>query len=42
VGAINAEIARANRTAAEGPPTDLSPLDVDVVLAEWQSRRRNT
>jgi hypothetical protein len=39
VGAINAEIARANRTTAEGPPTTLSPLDVDAVLAGWRSRR---
>jgi hypothetical protein len=36
---MNAEIARANRTTAEGPPTSLSPLDVDVVLAEWRRRR---
>jgi DnaJ-like protein len=41
VTAINAEIARANRTAAEGPPTSLAPLDVDAVLAEWRRRRRD-
>ena len=39
VSAINAEIARANRTTAEGPPTSLSPLDVDDVLARWRNRR---
>ncbi len=39
VTATNAEIARANRTAAEGPPTSLVPLEVDAVLAEWRRRR---
>lgn len=38
--AINAEIARANRTTAAGPPTTLSPLDTDTVLEEWRRRRR--
>jgi hypothetical protein len=38
VAAINAEIARANRTVAEGPPTSLSPLDVEEVLARWRRR----
>jgi len=42
VGALNAEIARANRTTAEGPPTTLSPLDVDAVLAQWRSRRNRS
>jgi len=41
VTALNAEIARANRTTAEGPPTTLSPLDVDEVLARWRTRRRD-
>ena len=46
VGAINAEIARANRTTATGPPTTLAPLDIDDILAEWrrdgaQSRTSN-
>jgi hypothetical protein len=36
---INAAIAQANRTTAEGPPTNLSPLDVETVLAEWRRRR---
>jgi DnaJ-like protein len=39
VAAINAEIARANRTTANGPPTTLSPLDLDDVLARWRSHR---
>ena len=42
VAALNAEIARANRTTAEGPPTTLSPLDVDAVLAQWRSRRNRS
>ena len=36
VTALNAEIARANRSTAGGPPTSLSPLDVDDVLARWR------
>jgi len=39
VSAINAEIVRANRTAVEGPPTNLASLDLDTVLAEWRRRR---
>lgn len=39
VTAINAEIGRANRTAAEGPPTTQAPLDVDEIVAEWRRRR---
>jgi hypothetical protein len=41
VRAINADIARANRTTAEGPPTTLSPLDPDDVLSRWRRRRSN-
>jgi len=37
--AINAEIARANRTVIEGPPTNLALLDVEAVLEEWRRRR---
>ncbi len=36
VAAINAEISRANRITAEGPPTTLSPLDVEDVLTRWR------
>src|SRR5262249_12559305 len=39
--AINTEIVRVNRTAAEGPPTSLGALDVETVLAEWRRRRRD-
>ena len=42
VAAINAEIARANRTTAAGPPTTLSPLDPGAVLDEWRRRRRES
>jgi hypothetical protein len=41
VTAINAQIVRANRTTAEGPPTSLASLEVDAVLAEWRRRRRD-
>ena len=41
VAAINAEIVRVNRTAAEGPPTTLATLDVDAVLARWRLRQRD-
>src|SRR5262245_43503347 len=39
VSAINADIARANRSTAEGPPTTLGLLDVEDVLERWRSRR---
>ncbi|HXJ81655.1 MAG TPA: DUF1992 domain-containing protein [Candidatus Methylomirabilis sp.] len=39
VQAINAEIVRVNRTAAEGLPTSVAALDVDSILAEWRRRR---
>ena len=39
VHAINGEIARANRTTAEGPATSLAPLDADAVVARWRERR---
>jgi hypothetical protein len=39
VAAINRDIALANRTTAAGPPTTLSPLDVDDIVARWRSRR---
>jgi hypothetical protein len=39
VRAINADIARANRTTAEGPPTSLGPLDLDDVLTRWRDLR---
>ena len=38
--ALNRDIATVNARAAEGPPTRLSPLDVESVVTEW--RRRST
>ena len=38
VAALNVEIARANRSTAEGPPTTLSPLDAETIVAEWRRR----
>src|SRR2546428_3511922 len=38
VQALNAEIARANARAAEGPPTRLGAPDVGAIVAEWRSR----
>ena len=35
---LNAEIARTNGHAAEGPPTRLGLLDADVIVAEWRAR----
>ncbi len=40
VAALNAEIARVNRSTAEGPPTSLPPLDVEAVVADWRQRRQ--
>ena len=37
--ALNAEIRRANRATAEGPPTTLSPLDADAVVEAWRRQR---
>jgi hypothetical protein len=39
VTAINTEIARANRTTMDGPPTNLAKLETDAVLEEWRRRR---
>ncbi len=39
VAALNVEIAKVNATAAEGPPTRLSTLDVDKVVARWRRTR---
>lgn len=38
VQALNAEIAKVNARAAEGPPTRLGLLNVDEIVAEWRSR----
>ncbi|HTY79482.1 MAG TPA: DUF1992 domain-containing protein [Candidatus Bathyarchaeia archaeon] len=39
VAALNAEIAKVNARVAEGPPTRLAALDVDVIVGEWRTRR---
>jgi hypothetical protein len=39
VAAVNAEIVKLNMTLVDGPPTTLSPLDVDQVVAEWRESR---
>lgn len=36
---INAKIRQVNRTAAAGPPTTLSPFDLEEVLGTWRSAR---
>ena len=36
--ALNAEIAKVNARAAEGPPTRLGLLNVDEIVAEWRAR----
>jgi hypothetical protein len=38
IEALNAEIRKVNATAAEGPLTNLAPLDVDDVVREWRRR----
>lgn len=39
LGALNAEIAKFNTTAIDGPPTNLVPLDIDKVIARWREKR---
>jgi hypothetical protein len=39
VAALNVEIAKVNATVIEGPPTRLSTLDVDKVVARWRRTR---
>jgi hypothetical protein len=39
VSALNVEIAKVNATVLEGPPTRLSTLDVDQVVARWRRTR---
>jgi hypothetical protein len=39
VAALNAEIAKANATVMEGPPTRLGKLDIDKVVARWRQTR---
>jgi hypothetical protein len=37
--AINRKIAEGNRTAASGPPLNLTPYDVDRVVGDWRQRQ---
>lgn len=39
LAALNLEIAKANATVLEGPPTHLGPLDADQVVARWRRTR---
>jgi|SRR6185295_4685284 len=39
VAALNVEISRVNATVMEGPPTRLSPLDVDKLVERWRRMR---
>ena len=36
--ALNARIRKLNATIAEGPPTNLAPLDVEAIVAKWRQR----
>ena len=38
VEALNAQIRKVNATTAEGPPTNLAPLDVEAIVRQWQQR----
>ena len=40
--ALNAEIAKVNARAAEGPPTRLGVLNADDVVTEWRARRSHS
>lgn len=39
VGALNVEIVKVNATMLRGPPTPLSALDVEKVVARWRRTR---
>ena len=39
IAALNAEIVKLNKTQVHGPPTSLSPLDIDDVVANWRQSR---
>jgi len=38
VEALNAQIRKLNATIAEGPPTNLAPLDVEAIVRQWRQR----
>ncbi|HEU5195944.1 MAG TPA: DUF1992 domain-containing protein [Methylomirabilota bacterium] len=37
--ALNAQIRKLNATLAEGPATNLAPLDVGTIVQQWRQRR---
>ena len=39
LAALNVEIAKVNATVVEGPPTRLSPLNVEQVVTRWRQTR---
>ncbi len=39
LAALNAEIARFNATAVEGPPTNLATLDIERAVIRWRQSR---
>jgi hypothetical protein len=39
IAALNAQIARFNATAVEGPPTNLATFDIDQVVTRWRQSR---
>jgi hypothetical protein len=36
--AVNAQIRKLNATVAEGPSTNLAPLDIEAIVREWRQR----
>lgn len=38
VEALNAEIAKVNRTSISGPPTSIASIEVEAVVVEWGKR----
>jgi len=39
IEALNAEIAKVNRTSISGPPTSVAVIDVEAAVREWRQRR---
>lgn len=39
IAALNAEIAKFNATAIEGPPTNLAVFDIDQIVTRWRQGR---
>ena len=37
---LNEKIADANRTVTSGPPSNISPFEVDDVLTQWREQSR--